>query len=177
MGSIVLSPIPTGWLYFEQLNYHRLFEEQLLPILDMTARRVHPQRAEQSERAFEKSGVSVVWRHRVLVRMLMPALAKLSKRSAYAQTTVDEATLACALERCRLVDGKFPETLNALAPRFIAKLPHDVISGEPLQYRREGEGYVLYSVGWNEKDDGGKPGTKSAPASEDSDWVWQMPAR
>ncbi len=62
-------------------------------------------------------------------------------------------------------------------PRFIAKLPHDVITGAPLKYRRDGDGYNLYSVGWNEKDDSGKSGTKSAPASEDGDWVWQMPAR
>ncbi len=47
MGGLTLSPIPTGWLYFEQLNYHRLFEEQLLPIFDMAARRVYPQRAAQ----------------------------------------------------------------------------------------------------------------------------------
>ena len=87
---------------------------------------------------------------------------------------VQEAqALACALERSRVADGKFPDTLDALAPRFIAKLPHDIITGEPLKYRREGDGYVLYSVGWNEKDDGGKPGTKSPPATEDGDWVWQ----
>lgn len=177
VGGLASSVIPSGWLYFEQLAYHHLFEEQVLPICDVTARRVHPRRAEQSERALKRNGISAIWEHRVLVNMLLPAVVPISKRSAHAQTTVDHAMLACALERCRLVDGKFPETLDALAPRFIAKLPHDIITGEPLKYRRDGDGYVLYSVGWNEKDDGGKPGAKSAPASEDGDWVWQMPAR
>ncbi|MBI5396977.1 MAG: hypothetical protein HZA91_16900 [Verrucomicrobia bacterium] len=176
-SGLISSLIPSGWLYFEQLNYHLVFEEQLLPIFDMTARRVYAQRAEEIEQALEKGGISSIWQHRVLVHLLLPAVATISKKSALAQTTLDQTTLACALERCRLADGKFPETLDALAPRFVAKLPHDIISGQPLKYRRDGAGYVLYSVGWNEKDDGGKPGTKSAPASEDGDWVWQMPAR
>ena len=64
-----------------------------------------------------------------------------------------------ALERCRLARGAFPESLDALAPQFIAKVPHDVIGGQPLKYRREADGsFVLYSVGWNEKDDGGVAG-------------------
>jgi hypothetical protein len=140
----------------------------------MANRRVHPQRAAQSQQASRASGLSSIWQHRVLVGLLLPAVGGISRKSAFAQTAVDEAALACALERCRLADGKFPETLDALAPRFIGKLPHDVISGQPLRYRREGEGYVLYSVGWNEKDDGGEPGAMAGSASEDGDWVWRL---
>lgn len=45
---------------------------------------------------------------------------------------------------------------DALAPQFIIKLPHDVINGQPLKYRRTDDGsFILYSMGWNEKDDGG----------------------
>ena len=40
----------------------------------------------------------------------------------------------------------------------IEKLPHDIINGQPLHYRRTDDGqFVLYSVGWDEKDDGGVP--------------------
>ena len=39
---------------------------------------------------------------------------------------------------------------------FIDKLPHDIINGDPLKYHRTDDGqFVLYSVGWNETDDGG----------------------
>ena len=34
--------------------------------------------------------------------------------------------------------------------------------------------FVLYSVGWNEKDDGGVPG-KELFDPKDGDWVWQFP--
>ena len=108
--------------------------------------------------------------------LLMPALNKAAERCARAQTSVDLARIACALERHRLAKGSFPETLDALAPQFIDRLPHDVINGQSLRYRRTDEGqFVLYSVGWNEKDDGGKLAFKKEGAQdwEKGDWVWQ----
>jgi hypothetical protein len=48
-----------------------------------------------------------------------------------------------------------------------------VIRGEPYKYRQTSDGgYVLYSVGWNEKDDGGLPG-KRLFDDQDGDWVWK----
>ena len=64
--------------------------------------------------------------------------------------------MAIALERYRLAHGEYPESLDALAPQFMEKIPHDIINGQPLHYRRTSDGqFVLYSVGWNETDDGG----------------------
>ena len=174
-GSLISAMIPTGWLDFEQLSYHRLFDQQLLPIFDMTARRVYPQRARQSEKGITEGALSIICQHQILVRLMLPAIAPFSRKSAQTQTTMDEAVLACALERCRLANGRLPDSLDALAPRFVGKLPHDIITGEPLKYRRDGDGYVLYSVGWNEKDDGGKPNEKGDISQ--GDWVWQCPAK
>ena len=81
--------------------------------------------------------------------------------------------VACALERCRLTsDGQFPDDLQTLMPNFAAHLPNDVITGEPFKYHRTGDNqFVLYSVGWNETDDGG---VASKPMFNDAegDWVW-----
>jgi hypothetical protein len=71
--------------------------------------------------------------------------------------------------------GYDSEELEALAPRFVSQVPHDVISGEPYKYRRTDDGqFLLYSVGWNEKDDGGVPG-KTLFDDKQGDWVWQYP--
>ena len=87
--------------------------------------------------------------------------------------------IACALERYRRQHGQFPESLNALQPQFIQQLPHDIINGEALKYRRTQAGnYVLYSVGWNEIDDGGVVGVAKAGddnALAQGDWVWRLP--
>jgi hypothetical protein len=91
---------------------------------------------------------------------------------------VNLARTACALERFRLAHGKYPEALDALAPQFIAKVPHDPIDGQPLHYRPTDDGqFILYSVGWNEKDDGGTVVlTKGGSVDLDAgDWVRRYP--
>ena len=95
---------------------------------------------------------------------------------------MDLARTAIALERYRLAHAEYPESLDALAPQFIAHLPHDVIGGQPLKYRHEANGqFVLYSVGWNETDDGGTMAFKKGSTSEvdinQGDWVWRYPAK
>jgi hypothetical protein len=61
-----------------------------------------------------------------------------------------------------------------------------VISGEPYKYHRTADPssqssaatsgqFVLYSVGWNETDDGGMPGQNMFDDKQ-GDWVWQYPA-
>ena len=108
------------------------------------------------------------------------ALGKLAERFAGAQSSVDLARTAMALERYRLARGEFPESLNALAPHFIGEIPHDVINGQPLHYRRTKDGqFVLYSVGLNETDDGGQVGlAKNGDLDiRAGDWVWRYPAK
>jgi len=112
--------------------------------------------------------------------MLLPALGRAAEKFARAQCSIDLARIACALDRYRLANGQFPDTLEALAPKFIEKLPYDVINGQPLKYRRSDDGqFVLYSVGLNETDDGGQIAlTKSGNADiNKGDWVWRYPAR
>lgn len=98
--------------------------------------------------------------------------------AAQAQTSINEAQIACALERYRLANGAYPESLNALVPKFLDNVPRDVINGGALLYRRTNDGkFLLYSVGWNEKDDGGQlPRSLDEPNKFDwkrGDWVWE----
>lgn len=110
---------------------------------------------------------------------LLPNLTKATQVLAHNQTLVNEAQIACALERYRLAHGEYPDTLDALVPQFIEKLPHDIIGGppsqssgaasQPLHYRRTADGkFLLYSIGWNETDDGGMASDKM-----DQGWVWK----
>jgi len=68
------------------------------------------------------------------------------------------ATASCGLtvERYRLARGKLPETLRDLVPRYLPDVPSDPFDGEPLRYKRLERGYVVYSVGPDGNDDGGK---------------------
>jgi hypothetical protein len=112
--------------------------------------------------------------YHIMARVLLPALARASGRFALGQTSVDQAILACALERYRLAHGEYPETLEVLKPQWVREIPHDVITGESLHYSRsDKDKFVLYSVAWNEKDDAGVQAPRSGGATaKTGDWVW-----
>ncbi|MGD0539559.1 MAG: hypothetical protein ABSC03_18160 [Verrucomicrobiota bacterium] len=112
-----------------------------------------------------------------LARMLLPALSKSLERAAYGQAAVSLARVACALERHRLATGSYPEKLDGLTPRFIDRLPPDPVNGEPLKYRRDApDRFILYSVGANLKDDGGRVDVDDLGRIRNrgqGDWVWR----
>ncbi len=108
-----------------------------------------------------------------------PVLSALKKFSRM-QVWVDEVRIACGLERYRLAHGTYPDSLEALVPDDVDRLPHDIMNGEPYCYRLRPEGtFLLYSVGWNQKDDGGVEAfQKDSPKAEEltqGDWVWPVP--
>jgi hypothetical protein len=91
----------------------------------------------------------------------------------------DEIVVACALERHRLAKGALPDKLDALIPEFLARVPSDIISGEPLRYRRDADRFTLWSVGWNQTDDAGTVGVnyekKPQWDKDKGDWVFECP--
>ena len=54
-------------------------------------------------------------------------------------------------------EGEYPMTFAELVPKYLEDLPLDPFdsNGGPLRYRRDGDSYVLYSVGENGDDNGG----------------------
>jgi hypothetical protein len=113
----------------------------------------------------------------ILTRLVVPNYLKAVQTMARDQTAADEALTVCGLERYRLANGSYPDSLEALVPKFLAKLPHDIITGEPLKYRRADSSFVLYSIGWNEIDDGGMtpPSVSTGNLGViQGDWVWQF---
>jgi hypothetical protein len=77
--------------------------------------------------------------------------------------------LANAIERYRLGTGVLPESLDVLVSGHLSALPIDPYDGQPIRYRREGEGYVLYCLGVNLADDGGVEYRKRTEQEEKGD--------
>ncbi|MCH8204140.1 MAG: hypothetical protein IID09_03205 [Candidatus Hydrogenedentes bacterium] len=69
----------------------------------------------------------------------------------------DELELALALRAYKRQLGTYPDQLSLLTPTYIEVLPKDPFSGKDYLYRTENEGFLLYSVGRDLKDDGGTP--------------------
>jgi hypothetical protein len=172
---------PSGWLVQNELRIAQFDTKWYLPIVDHETQTISPAKAHAVGNALDRE-IRHQTPENLLERLFMPALGSTAVKFADAQSSTDLARVAIALERYRLAHGEFPESLDALAPQFIAKVPHDIIGGQPLKYRREADGqFVLYSIGWNEKDDGGVVAfTKGKTPSLDianGDWVWRYPAK
>ncbi len=164
---------PRCIIHRNELSLCRFFQDNILPAVNAQAQRVSPERADAIEGAIGKMRTTP---YNVMAKLLIPALSKAAHRSARVHTLTKLATVACALERYRLANGQYPDKLEALAPRFLESLPPDVITGQPLKYRRaDADKFLLYSVGWDSKDDGGVPAAetgKGKPATATGDWVW-----
>ncbi|OGD21484.1 MAG: hypothetical protein A2W03_11995 [Candidatus Aminicenantes bacterium RBG_16_63_16] len=97
----------------------------------------------------------------------------LKEATLEAMMLTTKAGLACKIYKKHT--GHYPETLDALAPEFLDKVPVDPFTGQPLVYRvQEDGGVIIYSVGSNEKDDGGR-GTYQITQlvmDKDDDWAW-----
>lgn len=111
---------------------------------------------------------------RIFAAIAIPNFTKAIQTTAGNQNLVNQALLACALERYHIAHGEYPESLDSLVPQFIETIPHDVINGGDLQYRKTDNSFVLYSIGWNQQDDGGTPAPKKNGSTdwEKGDWVW-----
>ena len=81
--------------------------------------------------------------------------------------------LACRVYKSRT--GAYPENLEALVPGLLTEVPVDPFTGKPLVYRREGEGFIVYSLGSNLRDDDGRSTyeIKSLVTEKDDDWTWK----
>jgi hypothetical protein len=83
-----------------------------------------------------------------------------------------KAGLACKIYQKQ--NSRYPDGLAALVPGVLDAVPIDPFSGQPLIYRLQDGGVIIYSVGSNEKDDGGR-GTymiTQLTMEKDDDWAW-----
>jgi hypothetical protein len=112
--------------------------------------------------------------------LMLPNHAKAFRTAARHETQRRLTITAIALKRYQLQHGQFPVELDELVPDFLTAVPIDLMSGEPLRYRRHADGsFTLYSVGEDGKDDGGDP-HPATPVKEFDLWsgrdaVWPMP--
>jgi hypothetical protein len=164
---LLITFAPRGWMY-QNMCVGAPLEQMIIEAFDVPNNQVLPGKFEAINNV-----VGAASKHRspynFLAATALPNFAKAAQTTARNQTLANEAYFACGLERYRLAHGQYPDTLEALVPQFAAKLPHDIVGGQPLKYHPTGDGqFVLYSVGWNEKDDGGVPGATNG----EGDWVW-----
>lgn len=170
LSRLVRWPVPRGWMYQMMVVTVKLEGKSLIDV-NLKKNVISPKKLDETMQDIN----TMLNRHspfNLLARIAIPNELKAWQTTAYNQTLVNEAQIACALERYHVAHGEYPETLDALAPQFIETIPHDLIGGQPLLYRRTEDGkFLLYSVGWNETDDGGQKPPHLTEYTQ-GDWVW-----
>jgi len=89
-----------------------------------------------------------------VVREHLPDLSRVIDGERRTETRHRLLLVAIALEGYRAESGDYPETLDALAPAFLAAVPDDPFApGTPLRYRRVDVGCELSSLGAEDGDE------------------------
>ena len=88
----------------------------------------------------------------------LPVFSEARIKQVTAETENRLLAISLALQAYRVSHGSYPQTLDAVAANIPAILLTDPFAAQGnLRYRRDGAKYVLYSVGPDGRDDGGRP--------------------
>jgi hypothetical protein len=93
----------------------------------------------------------------LLIALLLPATQAALVAEDRQTMQSDVTRLAFALAAYHADHNAYPAKLADLAPRYVNEVPKDIFSNDAdLRYTLQDGGYLLYSVGRNGKDDGGR---------------------
>ncbi len=146
----VLLPLYRVFLLSDDLAGYRAMMKFYQDITKVPYYEAPPQwQKRETEVLFSRSGF--------LTRVLIPAIGRSRQAAAEGDAARQLALVAVALVNYRAKHDKFPDTLDALVPDYLPQVPRDPFDGKPLRFKAEGKGVVVYSVGPDLKDDGGKP--------------------
>ena len=117
--------------------------------------------ARSIEKNLRPSGTSAIGSSlHVLRGLALPAMSQTVEAHLQSLARLRSARGATAVERFRLDHGRLPKDLSELTSDYLDSVPTDPFDVKPLRYRATEKGYVIYSVGEDGKDDGGKSGDR-----------------
>jgi hypothetical protein len=176
-------PWPIGW-WDNNKCLITDFDFQLANSVDPQARLWFPRQVDQLKaNALQADATWDAWAPwKILGVVSVGSIANAAEKFAEGQVWIDQTRIAIALERYHLAHNAYPDSLDALSPAYLDAVPHDPMSGKAYRYALRADGtFLLYSVGWNQVDDGGTVAyMNDNPKSIDydnGDWVWPTPAQ
>jgi hypothetical protein len=125
--------------------------------------------ADAVEAKFKKTS-----RIHILLHIIMPALSRVRTLDVRSIAQLQTARAGLAVQRYRLASGKLPESLTDLMPTYLDAVPKDPFDGKDLRYKKLETGFVVYSIGEDGNDDGGKEKPRKRtrpPAPEDVTFI------
>ncbi len=115
-------------------------------------------------------GVELFWDENFAARLFVPTMSSIFSKAAHYHALQRLTQVAIALRLYRHEHGRYPETLQELVPKYLPNVPTDPFDGKPLRYERLRNGFKIWSIGQDFKDDGGVEGK---PRWVAGDIVWE----
>lgn len=113
-----------------------------------------------------------------LARLFTPAAEKVTLAVLRSRARLRSLAVGIACERFRQKNGRWPTNLAELPTDVLAAVPADPYTGGPLKYRVLADGVVVYAVGEDRTDDGGKlTYTNPKPGEDVGVRLWSPAAR
>lgn len=92
----------------------------------------------------------------LMTKMIIPVFARTLWSREKTAANLGDARIALALIIYKSQHGAYPDTLDQLTQAGFT-LPLDPFGGKPFKYRREGAGFLVYSLGSDMEDQHGLP--------------------
>jgi hypothetical protein len=105
------------------------------------------------------------------VNLVTPQYAAILKTKARSAVNFEMTRTGIALQNYANATGSYPESLEALVPRYIPRVPVDPFSGRPIEYSHSENGWTLRSFGPDMDDDNGA--RRAEKNTDDGDLILQ----
>jgi len=92
----------------------------------------------------------------ILLHMFRPIHSRFTTLYLKDIACLRSARVALAVQRYRLTTGNLPDALADLVPTYLDTVPKDPFDSSELRYKKLRTGFVVYSIGEDGIDDGGK---------------------
>jgi hypothetical protein len=162
-----------------------------------TVLRIHTQAAEagrlpEAEQIAAMKAINDQWVEKAIEWGFLERSRRLTERLEFGRLTgvptwfgmteaqIRTAIAALAAERFRIDQGRWPKSLDQLAPKYITAVPRDPFVSAPLKLLELPDGLFIYSVGFDGKDHGGKldPRYRGGGGSADTGFrLWNVNSR
>jgi len=136
-----------------------------------------PGQLHSEEIDIEKEAAKII-KGNILLEIMKSTIHGMYKLSYRNKTNVEANLVIIAILRYNQVTGHYPDNLQQLVTAgFLKKLPMDAYSdNKPFVYKKTEDSFVLYSVGLNFTDDGGRvvrnAEGKIEVFADEGDWVF-----
>jgi hypothetical protein len=159
----IIRPATKADVLWAQKMFDRVEVASLLPYYEI--KKAHKDISDEIE--------SIPWYFR-LSGGLFPNFSSAWLKEAILEAFMGTGQIALACKIYKNQEGHFPENIAELIPSILEKKPLDPFTGDPYIYKLREEGFIVYSVGSNEKDDEGRATYQVTKMvmEKDDDWPW-----